>query len=80
MAPLFLLYDYTFLPAGTATSEEGLAAATEAGVVCTDEHLLHPDPYPDRAAWCAARVAESTRRLADVATRRCRRCWSTTGR
>jgi 3',5'-cyclic AMP phosphodiesterase CpdA len=63
VAPLFLLFDYTFLPDGTTTSEEGLAAAYAAGVVCTDEHLLFPDPYADRAAWCAARVAESRRRL-----------------
>jgi 3',5'-cyclic AMP phosphodiesterase CpdA len=66
VVPLFLLYDYTFLPAGTTTSEEGLEAAYKAGVVCTDEHLLHPDPYPTRAAWCAARVAESERRLAGI--------------
>jgi 3',5'-cyclic AMP phosphodiesterase CpdA len=65
VAPLFLLYDYSFLPAGTTTPEEGLAAAYAAGVVCTDEHLLYPDPYPDRAAWCAARIEESERRLAD---------------
>jgi 3',5'-cyclic AMP phosphodiesterase CpdA len=65
VVPLFTLYDYSFLPAGTATSEEGLAAAYAAGVVCTDEHLLHPDPFPDRAAWCAARLAESERRLAE---------------
>jgi 3',5'-cyclic AMP phosphodiesterase CpdA len=63
IAPLFLLYDYSFLPDGTTTAEEGLAAAYKAGVVCTDEHLLDPQPYPDRAAWCAARVAESRRRL-----------------
>jgi 3',5'-cyclic AMP phosphodiesterase CpdA len=63
VAPLFLLYDYTFLPDSTATSAEGLAAAYRAGVVCTDEHLLYPDPYPDRAAWCAARVAYSRDRL-----------------
>ncbi len=63
VAPLFLLYDYSFLPEGTTTTEEGLAAAYRAGVVCTDEHLLDPQPYPDRAAWCAARVAESRRRL-----------------
>ncbi|WP_214406393.1 metallophosphoesterase family protein [Pseudonocardia lacus] len=63
VAPLFLLYDYSFLPDGTTTVEEGLAAAYRAGVVCTDEYLLHPDPYPDRASWCAARVAESRRRL-----------------
>jgi 3',5'-cyclic AMP phosphodiesterase CpdA len=63
VAPLFLLFDYSFLPAGTMTSEEGLAAAYKAGVVCTDEHLLAPDPYPDRGAWCAARVAYSRSRL-----------------
>ena len=63
VAPLFLLYDYSFLPAGTTTPAEGLAAAYRAGVVCTDEHLLAPDPHPDRAAWCAARVAYSRQRL-----------------
>jgi 3',5'-cyclic AMP phosphodiesterase CpdA len=63
VAPLFLLYDYTFLPAGARTAEEGLRIARAAGVVCTDEHLLAPDPYPDRTAWCAARVRESADRL-----------------
>jgi 3',5'-cyclic AMP phosphodiesterase CpdA len=66
IAPLFTLYDYSFLPEGTTTSEEGLAAAYAAGVVCTDEHLLHADPFPDRAAWSTARIAESERRLAQV--------------
>jgi 3',5'-cyclic AMP phosphodiesterase CpdA len=64
VALLFTLYDYSFLPDGTSTSADGLAAAYDAGVVCTDEHLLHPDPFSDRAAWCAARIAESERRLA----------------
>ena len=64
VAPLFLLYDYSFLPVGTTTPADGLAAAYRAGVVCTDEHLLAPDPHPDRAAWCAARVAHSRGRLA----------------
>ena len=54
MAPLFVLYDYTFRPAGAATKEQALARAYEAGVVCTDEMLLHPDPYPSRQAWCEA--------------------------
>jgi 3',5'-cyclic AMP phosphodiesterase CpdA len=63
VAPLFLLYDYTFLPVGAGSPEDGLAAAYAAGVVCTDEHLLHPDPHPSRAAWCSARIAESKRRL-----------------
>ena len=59
VAPLFLLYDYTFLAARARTPDEGLAAAYRAGVVCTDEYLLHPDPHPSRPAWCAARVAET---------------------
>jgi predicted phosphodiesterase len=66
VAPLFVLYDYSFLPQGTTTTEQGIAAAYEAGVVCTDEHLLHPDPFPTRQAWSAERVKESERRLAEL--------------
>ncbi|NJP49766.1 metallophosphoesterase [Streptomyces sp. SBST2-5] len=66
VAPLFLLYDYSFLPAGCRTKEEGLAYAHGTGVVCTDEYLLHPDPYPSREAWCRARVAATERRLEEM--------------
>ncbi|MCD0450662.1 metallophosphoesterase [Actinocorallia sp. API 0066] len=65
IAPLFLLYDYSFLPPGCRTKEEGLAYAYKTGVVCVDERLLHPDPYPSREAWCAARVALTEKRLAE---------------
>jgi 3',5'-cyclic AMP phosphodiesterase CpdA len=65
IAPLFLLYDYTFRPDGALTKEEGLALAYEAGVVCRDERMLHPDPYPSREAWCRERVEATERRLAD---------------
>jgi hypothetical protein len=34
-------------------------------VVCTDELLLHSDPYPSREAWCLARIEATTRRLED---------------
>jgi len=64
VAPLFLLYDYTFRPDGAMTKEAGLARAYEAGVVCTDERLLHPDPYPSIEAWCVARLEATERRLA----------------
>jgi 3',5'-cyclic AMP phosphodiesterase CpdA len=64
VVPMFLLYDYTFRPPGTDTAEAALEVAYAAGVVCSDEFLLHPDPFPDRAAWCRARVAETGRRLA----------------
>jgi 3',5'-cyclic AMP phosphodiesterase CpdA len=64
IAPLFLLYDYTFRPAGAQTKADGLARARAAGVMCSDEVMLHPDPYPSREAWCQARLDESERRLA----------------
>jgi 3',5'-cyclic AMP phosphodiesterase CpdA len=63
VAPLFQLYDYSFHAPGTTTKEESLKRAYDAGVVCSDEMLLHPDPYPDRESWCAARLAETERRL-----------------
>ncbi|WP_285796528.1 metallophosphoesterase [Micromonospora sp. NBRC 107095] len=65
VAPLFVLYDYTFRVPQARTQQESLALAYAAGVVCTDEMLLHPDPHPSREAWCAARIAETERRLAE---------------
>ncbi|OEU91994.1 metallophosphoesterase [Streptomyces abyssalis] len=67
VAPLFVLYDYTFRVPGAATKEESLRRAREAGVVCTDEYLLHPDPYSGRDEWCRARVAETEKRLMALA-------------
>jgi 3',5'-cyclic AMP phosphodiesterase CpdA len=64
VAPLFVLYDYSFRPDGATSAEDALEQAYRAGVVCTDEMLLHPDPYPSRAAWCAARVEYTLGRLA----------------
>jgi 3',5'-cyclic AMP phosphodiesterase CpdA len=66
VVPLFLLYDYTFRPAGAETQEAALRQAYRAGVVCRDERVLHPDPYPTREAWCHARVAAAERRLDDL--------------
>ncbi|MEU2790849.1 metallophosphoesterase [Streptomyces sp. NPDC007100] len=66
IAPVFALYDYTFRPPGTHTKEAALAVAEEAGVVCTDEFFLHPDPYPTREAWCRARVEATEARLAAI--------------
>ena len=65
VAPLFLLYDYSFLPENAPTRPEALAYAYRTGVVCTDEMLLHPDPYDSREAWCWARIEETERRLAE---------------
>jgi 3',5'-cyclic AMP phosphodiesterase CpdA len=65
IVPMFLLYDYTFRTPGVSTKEESLRRAYESGVVCTDEILLSPEPYPSREAWCADRVAITERRLAE---------------
>jgi 3',5'-cyclic AMP phosphodiesterase CpdA len=66
VAPLFLLYDYTFRPGGTRSKDEALRVADEAGVICSDEFLLHPDPYPTREAWCRVRVRATEARLAEL--------------
>ncbi|WP_049563889.1 metallophosphoesterase family protein [Streptomyces sp. SBT349] len=63
IVPLFLLYDYSFRPPGTRGKREALEVAEEAGVICTDEFLLKPEPYPSADAWCAARVASTRARL-----------------
>lgn len=63
VVPLFVLYDYTFRPPGT-TKEQARHWAESAGIVCTDEFLLHADPYQGADDWCQARLRESERRLA----------------
>jgi 3',5'-cyclic AMP phosphodiesterase CpdA len=65
IAPLFVLYDYSFRVAGTTTKEESLRRAYQAEIVCTDEMLLHPDPHQTREDWCWERVAYTERRLAE---------------
>lgn len=62
IAPLFTLYDYSFRPAGIS-DDEAVPWARESGVLCSDERLLAPDPYPSRAAWCHARVDATRARL-----------------
>jgi 3',5'-cyclic AMP phosphodiesterase CpdA len=68
LAPLFLLYDYSFRP-----DEVPLAGAVDwarsDGVMCADERLLQPDPYPSREEWCARRVAAAELRLGRAALR-----------
>jgi 3',5'-cyclic AMP phosphodiesterase CpdA len=64
VAPLFLLYDYSFGINVAPTKAQSLARAYAAGVVCSDELVLHPDPHPTREAWCEARVRATELRLA----------------
>jgi 3',5'-cyclic AMP phosphodiesterase CpdA len=63
IAPLFVLYDYSFRAAGTHTKEQSLQRAYDAGVVCADEMMLHPDPHASREQWCWARIAYTEGRL-----------------
>ncbi|MEM9174146.1 MAG: metallophosphoesterase [Myxococcota bacterium] len=67
LAPLFALYDYSFRP-DEIPIERSISWAREKNVLCTDEALLHTDPYPSVREWCAARVALCERRL-EAATR-----------
>ena len=64
IAPLFLLYDYSFRPADVRR-DEVIDWARADNSVCADEILLHSDPFSDRAAWCAARCFETAARLED---------------
>lgn len=65
IAPVFVGYDYSFGPDGF-TPAEARAWAAEEGIRCADETYLHPDPFPSREAWCAARVKITEARLAEV--------------
>ncbi|MBT3218746.1 MAG: metallophosphoesterase [Proteobacteria bacterium] len=65
IAPLFLLYDYSFCPDGH-TPQMAVEWAAKARISAVDERLLHPDPYPDRSSWCRARVAETSLRLSEI--------------
>jgi 3',5'-cyclic AMP phosphodiesterase CpdA len=67
VAPLFTLYDYSFGVNVAPTKRESLARAHEAGVVCSDELVLHPDPYASRDEWCRERVALTESRLTAMA-------------
>ena len=65
IAPLFTLYDYSFRP-DDIPLEQALDWAAEKDIVCVDEYLLHPDPYPTRIDWCQARLAYTVQRLQAV--------------
>ena len=64
IAPLFLLYDYSFRP-DHVRAEHVVKWAREQRSVCADELWLHPDPFLDRASWCAALCREAAQRLAE---------------
>jgi 3',5'-cyclic AMP phosphodiesterase CpdA len=68
IAPLFLLYDYSFRPADIAP-ETALAWAAESGILCADERYLRTDPHPHINAWCAERCTQAEARLSKASER-----------
>ena len=65
IAPLFLLYDYSFGPDGLSR-EEMVAWAREENAVSADETLLSPEPYSSFPEWCAQRCKLSEERLEKI--------------
>lgn len=63
VAPLFVLYDYSFRPP-QVTRDQVVSWAAETRNVCADEMLLDPIPYASRDDWCAARLGYTEERLA----------------
>ncbi|HYG61948.1 MAG TPA: metallophosphoesterase, partial [Thermoanaerobaculia bacterium] len=68
LAPLFLLYDYSFRP-DDVPEDQAISWAAEDNLLCSDEVLLHSDPYPTKTAWCHARCDEAEQRLTEAAAR-----------
>jgi len=68
LAPLFLLYDYSFRP-DDIPPERAIEWAAEDNLLCSDEVLLHSDPYPTKPEWCAALCAAAEPRLVEAAAR-----------
>jgi 3',5'-cyclic AMP phosphodiesterase CpdA len=68
LAPLFLLYDYSFRP-DDVPQDRAIEWAAEDNLLCSDEVLLHSDPYATKGDWCAARCAQTEPRLAEAAER-----------
>jgi hypothetical protein len=65
IALAFLLYDYSFAPDGLDPLA-AVAWARAGGIVASDERYVQPHPYDSRQDWCAARLAETEARLAEV--------------
>jgi 3',5'-cyclic AMP phosphodiesterase CpdA len=62
LVPMFLLFDYSFRPK-EIPADRAVHWARETGVVCGDEMMLDPAPWPTREAWCHARVDATAARL-----------------
>lgn len=65
IAPLLVLYDYSFRP-GDVTLPGARKWAAEKGISCNDEIYLHTDPHRNIIDWCRSRVEYSERRLREA--------------
>jgi hypothetical protein len=65
IAPVFVLYDYSFRPSALSVAE-ALAWASDANVMCMDEILLETQPFAGVEAWCRHRVGVTQARLERV--------------
>ncbi len=65
LAPLFLLYDYSFRP-DNVPLEQAVVWAVKSGFICTDEYYLDPSPFSSIPAWCQARCEYSEQRLRET--------------
>lgn len=65
IAPLFLLYDYSFGPDHVPPGE-AIAWAGRDGLLCADERYLATDPHRSCVEWCARRCEATEARLAAV--------------
>ena len=65
LAPLFVLYDYSFRP-DDVNEDEAVAWAEESGIVCSDEYLIRPEPYASLPDWCRARLTQTLGRLEET--------------
>lgn len=68
LTPLFLLYDYSFRP-DDIPQERAIEWAAEENLLCSDEVLLHSDPFATKQDWCRARCDQAEPRLAEAAAR-----------
>ena len=64
IAPLFLLYDYTFRPEGAASKKPASRRHTRRGW-CAPTRCCSTRIHPSREAWCEARLTLTERRLAE---------------
>lgn len=62
IAPLHLLYDYSFRP-DTVAEKDAVSWAVESGILCADERLINPAPFESISHWCESRVDYSHAQL-----------------